>query len=63
MAAKLSRKDLKPMVLYFVQDCEQYFWSPDGEGGYWYDTKTEAIEDVGLEDNAPVTIIGELLDY
>lgn len=62
MAAKLSRKDLQPMVLYFVRDCEQYFWSPDGVGGYWYDTFTEAIEDIGLEEDSKVTVIYSLED-
>lgn len=57
----LSRKNLKPMQAYFDQSAEQYFWTPDGEGGYWYDTKEEMVEDTGHE--GTVITVSEILDH
>lgn len=42
-----SRKNLKAEQAYYVQKDEMYFWTPDGEGGYWYDTKAEMEEQHG----------------
>jgi hypothetical protein len=56
----MERKDLKPQQTYYVFKDEMYFWSPDGVGGYWYDTlaEVEAQHDVG-----EVEYIEEILDY
>ncbi len=56
----LSRKNLKAMQAYYVQKDDMYFWTPDGEGGYWYDTKEEMEEQHG---EGSVIGISELLDY
>ena len=26
-----------------------YFYTPDGIGGYWYDTKEEMLEELGID--------------
>lgn len=36
-----SRKNLKAEQAYYVQTDGLYFWTPDGVGGFWYDTKGE----------------------
>ena len=57
----IERKNLKPMQAYYDESAEQYFWTPDGEGGVWYDTEAEMREDVGYE--GKVTTVSEILDY
>lgn len=57
----MERKDLKPMQAYFDRKAEQYFWTPDGEGGYWYDTKEEMEADTG--NTSRVISVSEILDY
>ncbi len=54
-----SRKNLKAMQAYYVQKDELYFWSPDGVGGFWYDTKAEMEEQHG---EGRVISISELED-
>lgn len=55
----LSRKNLKAEQAYYVQKDELYFWTPDGEGGFWYDTKAEMEEQHGT---GRVVTISELED-
>ena len=56
----LSRKNLKAMQAYYVAKDHLYFWSPDGVGGFWYDTKEEMEDQHG---EGKVIGISELLDY
>lgn len=57
----LTREHLVPNRIYFDRSCEQYFYSPDGVGVIWYDTKEEAREDTGIE--SAVVSISELEDF
>jgi hypothetical protein len=36
-----SRKNLQAEQAYYVSKDDMYFWTPDGEGGFWYDTEEE----------------------
>lgn len=55
------RSELKAIQLYYVESIEQWFWTPDGLGGYWYDTEAEAREDTG--DEKAAIVIWELSDF
>lgn len=56
----MERKDLKAEQGYYVIDQDQYFWTPDGEGGFWYDTQEEMEDQHG---EGTIIDIDELLDY
>lgn len=55
----MKRSDLRVDVFYRSLISEFIFFTPDGIGGYWYDTLEEAIEQHGDEyevlfiDNVP----------
>lgn len=55
------REDLKADAVYYINEDAQYFYTPDGEGGIFYDTEEELIEAHG---NGYRSIeIDELSDY
>lgn len=54
------RSELKAEQGYYVAKDDMYFWTPDGEGGFWYDTIEEMNEQHGVGE---VVDIDELLDY
>jgi hypothetical protein len=58
----MEREDLKPETTYYVRKDDQYFWSPDGEGGYWYETLEELEEQHGEQDLDEIEEIEELFD-
>jgi hypothetical protein len=43
-----SRKNLKPEQAYYEQKDNMFFWTPDGEGVFWYTTKKEMEEQHGV---------------
>lgn len=45
MAHKISRNNLEVERLYYCQPTGQYFFTPDGIGCIWYDTREEALAD------------------
>lgn len=45
----MNRSQLVSDRLYHVEDVDQYFWSPDGVGGYWYDSLAEAFAQHGRQ--------------
>lgn len=45
----MNRSQLVSDRLYYVEDVEQYFWSPDGVGGYWYDSQYDAFANHGRQ--------------
>lgn len=57
----MERKDLQAEVAYYDQTAEMWFWSPDGVGGYWYDSLEELEEQHGEQDL--VKHVSEILDY
>lgn len=44
------RDDLLAGNAYKVKSVDQYFYSPDGVGGYWYDTMAELLDQHGPVD-------------
>jgi hypothetical protein len=56
----ISRKNLKPEQAYYDQKDDMYFWTPDGEGGYWYATKEEMEEQHG---EGTVISVSEILPW
>lgn len=55
-----ERNTLKVDTIYFDRSCGQYFVTPDGVGGYWYDTYAEAEEQHGKTE---LISVDEILDY
>ena len=43
----VNRSRLRADQLYKVQDDDLWFYTPDGVGGYWYDTWAEVVEQHG----------------
>ena len=43
---KFSREHLKVDRLYYEQPTGMYFYTPDGVGCIWFDTREEALEEV-----------------
>ncbi len=56
----LSRKNLQAEQAYYVQKDGTYFWTPDGEGGFWYDTKEEMEDQHGVD---TIITVSEIADY
>lgn len=56
----MERKNLKAEQAYYDRKADMYFWTPDGEGGFWYDTKAEMEEQHG---EGRVISVSEILDY
>lgn len=44
MAQELPRAALQIDRLYYCQPADKYFYTPDGVGLVWYETKAEALE-------------------
>jgi hypothetical protein len=40
----MDRSELKADQAYYIRKDDMYFYTPDGVGGFWYDT-IEALED------------------
>lgn len=57
----MERKNLKADTMYFDQSREMYFYTPDGEGGVWYDSEGEMCDEHG--DDYVVHTVSEILDY
>lgn len=47
MTQYYQRAWLKPDQLYYFTVPSQFFYTPDGVGGCWYETKAEAFEQHG----------------
>jgi len=43
----MERSELEEFTPYFEQVSEQYFYTPDGVGCYWFDTLSELKEALG----------------
>lgn len=56
----MERKDLQAEQGYHEAKTDTYFWTPDGVGGYWYDTLEEMEDQHGAGD---VIDVDEILDY
>lgn len=57
----ITRDRLKADTLYFDQSREMYFYTPDGVGGYWYETRAEVIAEHGP--GYTLLSVSEILDY
>ena len=62
MAHKFSRKNLKVERLYRELPTGMYFYTPDGIGCIWFDTKEEAMEETGAFGQNIIAINQELAD-
>jgi hypothetical protein len=59
---KFPRKHLKVERLYHEQPTGMYFFTPDGIGCIWYETREEAMEDTEAFGEPIITIVQELDD-
>ena len=60
---KFSREHLKVDRLYYEQPTGMYFYTPDGVGCIWFDTREEALEEVGDFGQPIITLCQELSDF
>lgn len=60
---KFSRSNLKVERLYYEQPTGMYFFTPDGIGCIWYETREEAMTDTEAFGQPIITICQELSDF
>lgn len=60
---KYPRKFLKPERLYYEQPTGMYFYTPDGVGCIWFDSREQAMEEVGDFGQPIITLVQELSDF
>lgn len=51
-----KRSELAVDTAYFVRKDDQYFITPDGIGGYWFDTIEELEDEYGFQPAEPEEI-------
>lgn len=56
----LQRKYLEAEQAYHDEKADMYFWTPDGVGGFWYDTEEEMWDQHDMGD---IIEVDEILDY
>lgn len=44
----MYRDELEAMTGYFFHKTEQFFFTPDGIAGFWYDSEEEMLEEHGI---------------
>lgn len=59
---KFSRRNLKVERLYHERPTGMYFFTPDGIGCIWYETKEEAMADTDAFGEPIITLHQELDD-
>jgi hypothetical protein len=50
------RKNIQPLRLYYCSVSEDYFYSPDGTGLIWFESKDQALREVGQFGKPIITI-------
>jgi hypothetical protein len=50
------RKNIQPLRLYYCSVSEDYFYSPDGVGLIWFESKDQALREVGQFGKPIITI-------
>ena len=50
------RSELEVDTAYYVRKDDQYFITPDGIGGYWFDTIEELEDEYGFQSAEPEEI-------
>jgi hypothetical protein len=50
------RSAIQPLRLYYCSVSEDYFYSPDGEGLIWFESKAQALREVGQFGKPIITI-------
>lgn len=58
----MYRDELDAMTGYYFEKTDQYFFTPDGIGGVWYDSEEEMCEEHGIEP-ADIVEAWDLSDY
>lgn len=60
---KFSRSHLEVERLYYEQPTGMYFFTPDGIGCIWYETREEALADTDAFGQPIITLCQELSDF
>jgi hypothetical protein len=60
---KFSREHLQVERLYYEQPTGQYFFTPDGIGCIWFETREQAMEETGAFGQPIITLGQELSDF
>lgn len=63
MGDEFSRSLLEVDRLYYCEPADAYFNTPDGVGVYWYESRAEALDEVGTFDKPIITINQPLSDW
>lgn len=50
------RSELSVDTAYYIRKDDQYFITPDGVGGYWFDTIEELEDEYGFQSAEPEEI-------
>lgn len=50
------RSAIQPLRLYYCSVSEDYFYSPDGTGLVWFESKAQALREVGQFGKPIITI-------
>ena len=56
MPDRYPRKNLSVNRLYYCSVSEDYFWTPDGVGLIWFESKAQALREVGQFGKPIITI-------
>lgn len=56
MPERYPRKNIQPLRLYYCSVSEDYFYSPDGVGLIWFESKAQALREVGQFGKPIITI-------
>lgn len=56
MGDRYPRKNLSVNRLYYCSVSEDYFWTPDGIGLIWFESKAQALREVGQFGKPIITI-------
>lgn len=63
MSDGYPRSNLIPFRLYFCAPSEDYFYTPDGIGLIWFESKAQAIREVGQFGKPIITLHEYPADY
>jgi hypothetical protein len=56
MPERYPRSAIVPLRLYYCSVSEDYFYSPDGVGLIWFESKAQALREVGNFGKPIITI-------
>lgn len=56
MPERYPRENLQPFRLYYCAPSEDYFYTPDGVGLIWFESRAQALDQVGTFGKPIITI-------